>query len=100
NRTGLDGGIDVLLAANRFPDFVQPMCLTARARGIPVVLDGDRATQPDDPLFALASHVIFSSEALRATTGLSDLAAALARAAANISAFLAVTNGAAEVLSM
>ncbi len=100
NPAGLAGDIDVLLADNRFADFVQPICRTARARGIPVVLDGDRATQPDDPLFALASHVIFSSEALRATTGLSDLPAALARAAANIRAFLAVTNGADDVLWM
>jgi len=91
--TALVTDIDVLLADNRFPDFVDPICRAARARSIPVVLDADRATRLDDPLFGHASHVIFSSEALRATTGLSDLAEALRRAAASIDAFVAVTNG-------
>jgi len=91
--------IDVVMADNRFPDFVQPICEAARARGIPVIVDGDRVTQLDDPL-AIASHVVFSSEALRATTGRSDLAAALKRAAAAIDGFLAVTNGPDAVLWM
>ena len=92
--------VDVVLADNRFPDFVEPVCAAARARRIPVVLDADRATQLDDPVFTLASHVIFSSEALRATAGLSDLAAGLCRAAENIRAFLAVTNGPDDLLFM
>jgi sulfofructose kinase len=92
--------VDVVLADNRFPDFVRPICAAARARGIAVVLDGDRAAALDDPLFGLASHVIFSSEALIASTGLSDLAAALARASATIAAFLAVTNGPGDILWM
>jgi sugar/nucleoside kinase (ribokinase family) len=92
--------IDVVMADNRFPDFVQPICEAARARGIPVIVDGDRATQLDDPLFAIATHVVFSSEALRATAGCSDLAAALRSAAATIDGFLAVTNGPDEVLWM
>jgi sulfofructose kinase len=92
--------IDVVMADNRFPDFVQPICAAARARDIPVIVDGDRATQLDDPLFAIATHVVFSSEALRATTGLADLATALSNAAAAIDGFLAVTNGPDEVLWM
>ena len=59
-----------LLADNRFPDFVQPICEAARRRGMPVVLDADRPTVENDPLFAIATHVIFSSECLRETTGL------------------------------
>ena len=62
--------IDVLLVDNRFPEFVEPICRAAAARGIPVVLDVDKATRLDDPLFATASHLIFSSEALTATTGI------------------------------
>ena len=65
---------DAVLADNRYPQFVQPICEAARRRKIPVVLDGDRPTTEDDPLFRIASHVIFSSECLRATTGIADLA--------------------------
>ncbi len=91
---------DIVIADNRLPDFVSPICAAARSRGIPVVLDGDQATRPDDPLFARASHVIFSAEALRATAGITDLAAALAAIARTVHAVLAVTDGAADVLFM
>jgi len=98
--SSLVADVDVLLADNRFPDFVRPLCQVARARGIPVVLDADQAKPMDDPLLALSSHVIFSSEALRATTGLSDLAAALRSAAATVDVFMAVTDGPDDVLWM
>jgi len=98
----LVAGADIVMADNRFPDFVRPILQAAAQRGIPAVLDGDQATTPDDPLFAIATHVIFSSEALRATTGVDDLAAALkvmakvlAKAAPG---FLAVTNGPEPIL--
>jgi sulfofructose kinase len=94
--------IDVLLADNRFPDFVLPICRAAAARGIPVVLDIDKATKTDDPLLATASHLIFSSEALAATVGSSghnsDLGTALLAIAGGIRAFAAVTNGPGDVL--
>ncbi len=90
--------IDILLADNRFPHFVQPLCRAARARGVRVVLDVDKATRRDDPLFETASHVIFSSEALRATTGVADLAAALTGIASAVAGFLAVTDGPNDVL--
>ena len=90
--------IDVLLVDNRFPAFVEPICRAAAARGIPVVLDVDKATRLDDPLFATASHLIFSSEALTATTGTADLGAALLGIAAGVRGFLAVTNGPDDVL--
>ncbi len=86
-------GIDVLLADNRFPDFVRPLCAAARRRGIPVVLDADRPTVEDDPLFVAATHVIFSSECLRATTGHEDLDEAILRFPSRTDAFLAVSNG-------
>lgn len=84
---------DAVLIDNRFPAFVQPICEAARRRGLPVVLDGDRPTFEDDPLFRLATHVIFSSECLRETTGVSDLAEGLDRIARKTEAFLAVSNG-------
>lgn len=90
--------IDVLLVDNRFPAFVAPICRAAAARGIPVVLDVDKATKVDDPLFASATHLIFSSEALAATTGIADLGMALAGIALGTRGFLAVTNGPDDVL--
>jgi sulfofructose kinase len=89
---------EAVLADNRYPDFVQPICEAARRRNIPVVLDGDRPTVEDDPLFRVASHVIFSSECLRATTGLADLAAGLKRIARKTGAFLAVSNGPNDII--
>jgi sulfofructose kinase len=94
--------IDLLLVDNRFPAFVDPICRAAAARDIPVVLDVDRATGLNDPLFATASHLIFSSEALLATMGTSDLGAALMSVAKSlhqrVRGFLAVTNGPDDVL--
>jgi sulfofructose kinase len=86
-------GIAVVLADNRFPNFVRPICEAARERGIPVVLDADRPTVEDDPLFAIPTHVVFSSECLRATTGETDLGVALQRMAPRTKAFLAVSDG-------
>jgi sulfofructose kinase len=90
--------VDIVMADNRFPDFVRPILQAAADRGIPAVLDGDRATTPDDPLFAIATHIIFSSEALRATTGATDLGAALKVIANAAPGFLAVTNGPEAIL--
>ena len=89
---------DAVVADNRFPEFVRPICVAARARGLTVVLDADRPTQTSDELFRIATHVVFSAECLRATTGLDDLGAALAAIAATTSSFLAVTQGPRDVL--
>lgn len=89
---------DIVLVDNRFPDFVLPICAAARRRGLRVVLDGDRPTFDDDPLFGLASHLIFSSECLRETTGVADLAEALMRIAEKTDAFLAVSNGPGDII--
>lgn len=89
---------DILLADNRYPDFVTPICAAARRRGMRVVLDGDRPTFEGDPLFGLASHLIFSSECLRETTGIADLAEGLLRIAKTTDAFLAVSNGPDDIM--
>jgi sugar/nucleoside kinase (ribokinase family) len=86
---------DAVVADNRFPEFVRPICVAARARGLTVVLDADRPTQMSDELFRIATHVVFSSECLRATSGLDDLGAAMA---ARTPSFLAVTQGPRDVL--
>jgi sugar/nucleoside kinase (ribokinase family) len=89
---------DAVLADNRYPAFVEPICAAARRRNLPVILDGDRPTDEDDPLFRIATHVIFSSECLRATTGVADLAAGLERIAHKTDAFIAVSNGPNDIL--
>jgi sulfofructose kinase len=96
--SALAAGVDAVLADNRFPEFVRPICAAARARSLTVVLDADRPTDVSDDLFRIATHVVFSSECLRATTGLDDLGAALAVIADASESFLAVTDGPHDVL--
>jgi len=93
NADKLVADVDAMLVDNRFPEFVTAVCRTARARKIPVVIDLDLATKPDDALLKLGMHVIASTEALRTTTGLAEPAAALKRLAEHASGFLAVTDG-------
>jgi sugar/nucleoside kinase (ribokinase family) len=85
---------DAVLADNRFPEFVLPICDAARARGIPVVLDVDKPTRATDSLLRIATHLVFSAEGLRATVDTDDLDAGLGRIAAVSRSFLAVTDGA------
>ena len=89
---------DAVLADNRYPAFVLPICEAARRRNLPVVLDGDRPTTVDDPLFAIATHIIFSSECLRETTGIRGLEEGLRRIAEKTGAFLAVSNGPEDIV--
>lgn len=94
----LTAAVAMVLADNRYPAFVRPVCEAARRRGLPLVLDADRPTVEDDPLFAIATHVVFSAECLRATTGANDLGAGLARMEARSKAFLAVSDGPNDIL--
>jgi sulfofructose kinase len=92
------GTADAVLVDNRYPEFVRPICDAARRRKLPVVLDGDRPTIEDDPLFRVASHVVFSWECLRETTGVADLGEGLKRIASKTDAFLAVSNGPEDIV--
>ena len=89
---------DGVLIDNRMPKFARPIGEAARGRGIVTVLDADKPTDARDPLFAVASHVVFSSECLRATAGTNDLAAAIERMGRLTGGFVAVTDGAGDVL--
>jgi sulfofructose kinase len=89
---------DLVLADNRYPQFVRPVCAAVRRRNMRVVLDADKATAEDDPLFRVATHVVFSSECLIATTGRNDLADGLRAIARRTEAFLAVSNGPDDIL--
>ena len=90
--------MDAVLVDNRFDRFVVPICRAGLARRIPVVIDADKPTEDRHPLFAIATHVVFSGECLRATARTDDLAAGLAHMAQFTDAFLAVTNGPNPVL--
>lgn len=90
--------IDAVVADNRFPDFVLPICRAAMARRIPVVIDADKAEDHRQPLFNAATHVIFSAQCLRAAARTDDLPLGLTHMAKLTDAFLAVTNGPHPVL--
>ena len=85
---------DAVVLDNRYPNFVIPICQAAAARGIPRVLDLDRAAAPDDPLLLACSHVIASAEALRGGTAAKDLRPALRKLGEGFKGFLAFTDGA------
>src|SRR5262245_53033072 len=90
--------VDAVLADNRFPDFVLPICRAAMARRIPVVIDADKEADDREPLLNAATHVIFSAACLRAAAQTEDLASGLAHMGKLTDAFLAVTNGPHPVL--
>ena len=94
----LAAAADIVLADNRFPVFVGPICAAARRRGLRIVLDADKRTVVDDPLLRIATHVVFSSECLIATAGCADLAEGLRRVARYTDSFLAVSNGPNDIL--
>ncbi|MBQ8105993.1 MAG: sugar kinase [Afipia sp.] len=85
---------DAILIESRCAEFGTDVCAEAHRRGIPVVIDGDRIMSMREGLLQVASHIIFSTEALRATAGESDDIAALRRLAQVTPAFLGVTSGA------
>ena len=94
----LVAGVDAVLADNWLPDLVVPICRAARERRIPVIVDGDGPMAETSALVTLASHLVFSAEGLRATTGKGDLGEALLRIGGHARGFVAVTDGASDIL--
>ena len=84
---------DAILTENRCAEFCTELCVEARKRGIPVVVDVDRAMSMREGLLTASSHLIFSSEALQATAGVTGDAAALKKIAKLTPSFLAGTRG-------
>jgi len=89
--------VDAVMLDNRYANISLPICLAAKARGIPRILDFDRPTPADDPLFMACSHVICSADALREATGINDLPNALLKLGKHYQGFLAVTDGPAGI---
>jgi sugar/nucleoside kinase (ribokinase family) len=82
-----------ILIESRCAAFATDLCAEARRRGIPVVVDIDSAMSQSEGLLAASSHLIFSSDALKATAGISNDADALNKVATLTHAFVAVTRG-------
>jgi sulfofructose kinase len=83
-----------VLVESRCAEFCTSLCAEARRRGIPVIVDVDRAMSLREGLLTASSHLIFSSEALQATAGLTSDADALLKIAKLTPSFLAGTRGA------
>jgi sulfofructose kinase len=83
-----------ILTENRCAEFCTDLCVEARRRGIPVVVDVDRTMSLREGLLTASSHLVFSSEALQATAGIADDGEALKKIAKLTPSFLAGTRGA------
>lgn len=91
-------GADCVLVDNRFPEFVLPIVRAAIAERKIVVLDGDKPMGLTDELLTLPTHIVFSADGLRATARAEDLATALKVVSGHTAAFVAVTQGAQDML--
>ena len=85
---------DAILTESRAAAFCTDLCAEARRRGIPVVVDVDRAMSLREGLLTASSHLIFSSEPLQETADVTDDGEALQKIAKLTPSFLAGTRGA------
>jgi sugar/nucleoside kinase (ribokinase family) len=82
-----------ILTESRCAAFCTELCAEARWRGIPVVVDVDRAMSLREGLLTASSHLVFSSEPLQETADVSDDGGALKKIAKLTPSFLAGTRG-------
>src|SRR6202166_2115735 len=85
---------DAILTESRCAQFCTDLCVEARRRGIPVIVDVDRPMSLREGLLTASSHLIFSSESLQSTAGVADDGEALKKMAKLTPSFLAGTQGA------
>lgn len=90
--------VDAVMTDDRYPSIAVPLLEAAKARGIPGVLDGDRAEGDAPQMIRAASHVVFGTPGLRGTSGISDPTKGLVAMRKVTDAFLAVTLGSGGVL--
>jgi sugar/nucleoside kinase (ribokinase family) len=83
-----------ILVESRCAEFSTDLCAEGRRRGIPVVVDVDRAMSLSEGLLTASSHLVFSSEPLQETADVTDDGAALKMIAKLTPSFLAGTRGA------
>lgn len=94
---GIDDA-DVVLVDCRWPSGAVRALQAARDRGIPAVVDVDRPIDTDPNtetgrILDVATHLVYSSDALLGTTGEVDLPSGLAAAARRSAAWIGVTDG-------
>ena len=82
-----------ILTESRCAAFCTDLCAEACRRGIPVIVDVDRAMSLREGLLTASTHLIFSSEPLQETAGVADDGEALRKIARLTSSFLAGTRG-------
>jgi sugar/nucleoside kinase (ribokinase family) len=82
-----------ILTESRCAEFCTDLCAEAIRRGIPVIVDVDRAMSLREGLLNASSHLIFSSEPLQETADVTDDAQALKKIAKLTPSFLAGTRG-------
>ena len=82
-----------ILTESRCAEFCTELCVEARRRGIPVIVDVDRAMSLREGLLNASSHLVFSSEPLQETAGVADDGEALKKIAKLTPSFLAGTRG-------
>jgi sulfofructose kinase len=85
---------DAILTESRCAQFCTDLCVEARRRGIPVIVDVDRAMSLREGLLTASSHLVFSSEPLQETAGVANDGEALKKIAKLTPSFLAGTRGA------
>jgi sulfofructose kinase len=85
---------DAILTESRCASFCTDLCAEATRRGIPVIVDVDRAMSLREGLLTASSHLIFSSEPLQETADVTDDGEALKKIAKLTPSFLAGTRGA------
>jgi sulfofructose kinase len=84
---------DAILTESRCAEFCTELCAEAVRRGIPVVVDVDRAMSLREGLLNASTHLVFSSEPLQETADVTDDAQALRKIAKLTKSFLAGTRG-------
>jgi sugar/nucleoside kinase (ribokinase family) len=82
-----------ILTESRCAEFCTDLCAEAVRRGIPVIVDVDRAMSLREGLLTASTHLVFSSEPLQETAGITDDGEALKKVARLTSSFLAGTRG-------
>ena len=82
-----------ILTESRCAEFCTELCAEAVRRGIPVIVDVDRAMSLREGLLNASSHLVFSSEPLQETADVADDAKALKKIAKLTPSFLAGTRG-------
>ncbi|QIG96745.1 MULTISPECIES: sugar kinase [unclassified Bradyrhizobium] len=82
-----------ILTESRCAPFCTELCAEAVRRGIPVVVDVDRAMSMREGLLTASSHLVFSSEPLQETADVTDDGQALQKLAKLTPSFLAGTRG-------